>query len=41
MAVLESARTLGNLPNANSSEFGDGGELLVGLMTEWIAGNFS
>ena len=39
MAVLESARTLGNLPNANSSEFGDGGELLVGLMTEWIAGN--
>ena len=39
MAVLESARTLGNLPNANSSEFGDGGEFLVGLMTEWIAGN--
>ena len=39
MAVLESARSLGNLPNANSSEFGDGGDLLVGRMTEWIAGN--
>ncbi len=39
MAVLESARTLANLPNANSSEFGDGGELLVGLMTEWISAN--
>ena len=40
MAVLESARALGNLPNANSSEFGDGGDLLVGLMTEWIDGNY-
>ena len=39
MAVLESARSLGNLPNANSSEFGNGGDLLVGLMTEWISGN--
>ena len=39
MAVLESARTLGNLPNANSSEFGSGGDLLVGLMTEWVTGN--
>ena len=39
MAVIESARSLGDLPNANSSEFGDGGDLLVGLMTEWISGN--
>ena len=39
MAVLESARGLGNLPNANSSEFGNGGDLLVGLMTEWTTGN--
>ena len=39
MAVLESARALGNLPNANSSEFGSGGDLLVGLMTEWVTGN--
>ena len=39
MAVLESARTLGNLPNANSSEFESGGDLLVGLMTEWVTGN--
>ncbi len=39
MAVLESARSLGNLPYANSSEFGNGGDLLVGLMTEWIVGN--
>lgn len=40
MAVLESARALGNLPNANSSEFGSGGDLLVGLMTEWVTDNF-
>jgi len=39
MAVLESARALGNLPNANSSEFESGGDLLVGLMTEWVTGN--
>ena len=39
MAVLETARTLGNMPDANSSEFGPDGDQLVGLMTEWTSGN--
>ena len=39
MAVLESARNIGGMPNANSSEFGTDGDQLVGLMTEWTSGN--
>ena len=39
MAVLETARTLGNMPDANSSEFGPDGDQRVGLMTEWTSGN--
>ncbi len=39
MAVLETARALGGMPEANSSEFGPDGEQLVGLMTEWTSGN--
>jgi len=39
MAVLESARNLAGIRDATSSEFGEGGRPLVGLMTEWIRGN--
>ncbi|MEM8839741.1 MAG: CTP synthase, partial [Pseudomonadota bacterium] len=39
MAVLEAARNLAGIENATSSEFGPGGEPLVGLMTEWVRGN--
>ena len=39
MAVLETARNLGGLPDAGSSEFGETKVPLVGLMTEWTAGN--
>lgn len=35
MAVLEAARNLAGIENANSTEFDAGGEHLVGLMTEW------
>jgi len=39
MAVLESARNLAGIRDATSSEFGEEGRPLVGLMTEWTRGN--
>lgn len=39
MAVLESARNLAGIADATSSEFGEGGKPIVGLMTEWTRGN--
>jgi CTP synthase len=39
MAVIEAARNLAGMSSASSSEFGDGGENVVGLMTEWTKGN--
>ncbi|WP_140986053.1 CTP synthase [Asticcacaulis tiandongensis] len=39
MAVLESARHLAGVEKATSSEFGEGGQPVVGLMTEWLNGN--
>ena len=39
MAVIEAARSLAGVTDANSSEFGPTGEPVVGLMTEWLRGN--
>ncbi len=39
MAVIEAARNLCGIADANSSEFGPTPEPLVGLMTEWLKGN--
>lgn len=39
MAVIEIARNLCGLKNANTSEFGPTDEPVVGLMTEWTKGN--
>ena len=39
MAVLETARGLAGIPQASSTEFGPCDEPVVGLMTEWSAGN--
>src|SRR6187455_3552393 len=39
MAVLEAARNLCGIDNANSTEFGATTEPVVGLMTEWLKGN--
>ena len=39
MAVLETARGLAGIPQASSTEFGPCEEPVVGLMTEWSAGN--
>ncbi|MDB3891976.1 CTP synthase [Alphaproteobacteria bacterium] len=39
MAVLETARNLAGMPDAGSSEFGETKIPMVGLMTEWTAGN--
>ncbi len=39
MAVLEAARHLAGVTNANSTEFSEEGEHVVGLMTEWTDGN--
>ncbi|MDQ0468401.1 CTP synthase [Labrys wisconsinensis] len=39
MAVIEAARSLGGVPEANSTEFGPTPEPIVGLMTEWMSGN--
>ncbi|WP_298963205.1 CTP synthase [uncultured Roseibium sp.] len=39
MAVLEAARNLAGIKNANSTEFGPAKEPVVGLMTEWTKGN--
>ena len=38
MAVIEAARHLGGMPSATSSEFGEKGQAVVGLMTEWLKG---
>ncbi len=39
MAVVEAARNLCGIDQANSTEFGQTSEPVVGLMTEWIKGN--
>jgi CTP synthase len=39
MAVIEAARSLAEIKNANSTEFGETSEPVVGLMTEWMRGN--
>ena len=39
MAVIEAARNLAGIKDANSTEFGPCKEPLVGLMTEWMQGN--
>jgi CTP synthase len=39
MAVIEAARSLAGVAEANSSEFGPTPEPVVGLMTEWLKGN--
>ena len=39
MAVIEAARNLAGIKNANSTEFGDTAEAVVGLLTEWINGD--
>jgi len=39
MAVIEAARNLCGIEQANSTEFGPTREPVVGLMTEWLKGN--
>jgi CTP synthase len=39
MAVIEAARSLAGITDANSTEFGPTTEPVVGLMTEWMKGN--
>ena len=39
MAVIEAARSLAGVTEANSTEFGPTTEPVVGLMTEWMRGN--
>ena len=39
MAVIEAARNLAGIKEANSTEFVQTGEPVVGLMTEWMKGN--
>ncbi|TAL82419.1 MAG: CTP synthase [Beijerinckiaceae bacterium] len=39
MAVIEAARALAGIKNANSTEFGATKEPVVGLMTEWMRDN--
>lgn len=39
MAVIEAARNLAGVADANSTEFGPTSEPIVGLMTEWVKGN--
>ncbi|WP_186395163.1 CTP synthase [Stappia sp. TSB10GB4] len=39
MAVIEAARNLAGITEANSTEFGEAAEPVVGLMTEWSKGN--
>ena len=39
MAVVEWARNMADISTASSSEFDNGGENIVGLMTEWTKGN--
>ena len=39
MAVIEAARSLAGVSQANSTEFGPTSEPVIGLMTEWMRGN--
>ncbi len=39
MAVIEAARNLSGIPGAGSTEFGPCDDAVVGLLTEWTAGN--
>jgi CTP synthase len=39
MAVIEAARNLAGVKDANSTEFGACKEPIVGLLTEWLKGN--
>src|SRR5690606_29016042 len=39
MAVIEAARNLAGIEDANSTEFGPAKEPVIGLMTEWLRGN--
>jgi len=39
MAVIEAARNLAGIHEANSTEFGECGDPVVGLLTEWMQGN--
>ena len=39
MAVIEAARSLAGIADANSTEFGPTAEPVVGLLTEWLHGN--
>ncbi|WP_417496046.1 CTP synthase [Maricaulis sp.] len=39
MAVLEAARDLAGIEHATSSEINEGGEPVIGLLTEWSRGN--
>ena len=39
MACIEAARNLCGIADANSTEFGQTSEPIVGLMTEWLKGN--
>ena len=39
MAVIEAARSLAGISEANSTEFGATRQPVVGLMTEWLRGN--
>ena len=39
MAVIEAARNLAGIEEANSTEFGPTAKPVVGLMTEWMQGN--
>ncbi len=39
MVVVEAARNLAGLDNANSTEFGETPHPVIGLMTEWLKGN--
>ncbi len=39
MAVIEAARALAGIAEANSTEFGPTSEPVVGLLTEWMRGN--
>ena len=39
MCVIEAARNLAHIKNADSSEFGKCDEPVVGLLTEWVKGN--
>ena len=38
MAIIESARNILGIKKATSSEFGNGGTHVVGLMHEWVKG---